>query len=230
MAHPISDKHRVLASAAITAGLIACLAMPAAATGAKKKGGKKGGGVFEVTKVVNTPVPDESPPTGDGIDGILRSTVQVGKQFRGRQIRDVDVTLQTLGVNPRTTAPFPGNTEAVDISARLDAPNGAHMIFDGGISNLNPITMTIDPFPSIGPLTLDDEARLDLGIFNPHSPRELYAPYAGSARPSTPLAVMDGGPVRGTWTLIVMDSLNTGISNLVSWRLKVVAGRPFETK
>jgi subtilisin-like proprotein convertase family protein len=41
---------------------------------------------------------------------------------------------------------------------------------------------------------------------------------------------MDGGPVRGTWTLTVTDNLNTGISNLVSWHLKVVAGRPFETK
>jgi hypothetical protein len=229
MMRAISHKHRFAALAAVMAGLIACLALPPAA-GAKAK--KKGGGAFEATKVVNAPVPDELAPSGAGTDGILRSTVQAGKEFRGREIRDVEVTFQTLGASPRTAPPFTGNTEAVDIRARLDAPNGAHTtVYAGGLSNLNPMTNALAPFPSIGPLTLDDEARLGLGIFNPHSPRELYAPYIGRARPGgAPLAVMDGGPVRGTWTLTVMDVLNTGISNLVSWQLKVIAGRPFETK
>jgi subtilisin-like proprotein convertase family protein len=41
---------------------------------------------------------------------------------------------------------------------------------------------------------------------------------------------MDNGPVRGTWTLAMIDTDNTETSNLVSWRLNVVVGRPFQAK
>src|SRR5688572_22434920 len=114
MTEPISNKRRGVALAAMMAGLIACLALPAAAAGAKQKGK----GAFEAATTVNAPIPDETPPASMGTDGILRSTVQAGKAFRGRQIRDVEVTLQTLGVSPRTAPPFTGNVEASDLRAR----------------------------------------------------------------------------------------------------------------
>jgi proprotein convertase P-domain-containing protein len=191
-----------------------CLAAATPAPGAKKKAAGK----LEVSKTVNLPIPDDGPGAGS-INGILRSTIEVGKQFRGRKIRDVNVTLQTLG-----TA---GTAPAGDLVAKLASPNGAHTTL---------ITTLSGPFnapnPSIGPLTLDDEAPLTLGGSNPHSPFELYMPWAGTAQPEglVTLAVMDDGPARGTWTLTVLDTGNTETSKLVAWKLSVITGPPFRTK
>ena len=47
---------------------------------------------------------------------------------------------------------------------------------------------------------------------------------------NTALSVMDDGPVRGTWTLTLLDVSNPLTSVLNSWRLKVATGRPYLTK
>jgi hypothetical protein len=204
--------------------VVALMASPAAA---KKKGGKKGGGRLDVTKAVNLPIPDR--PTGaDAQVGILDSTIEAPKQFKGKLIRDVNVTVQTLGTtpyNPMATGP------ASQIRARLTAPNGAHTTLFSGRS---PAPLGGGQFAlnqSIGPLTLDDESPLALGDEQPHNPRELYAPWAGRARPAgKQLAVMDNGPVAGTWTLTMADVSALETSNLVSWRIEVATGKPFLTK
>jgi hypothetical protein len=194
--------------------LLACLALAAPSPAAKKKG--KGAGKVDVTKAVNAPVPDAAAGVG-GLDGVLRSTIQVGKQFKGKQVRDVNVTVQTLGTS--------GLNSAEDLTVKLTGPNGATVNLFGGLEGFNPTN------PSIGPLTLDDEAFLSLGFETPTNPNLLYQPWTGAAEPLFGMLIsLDGGPVRGTWTLTVLDQVNGGTSNLASWRLNVIGGRPFLTE
>lgn len=194
------------------AALVGCLVLAAPAVAKKEGGGKKGGGTVDITKTVNAPVPDRGPFPAPY--GTLVSTIDVGKQGRCRQIRDVDVTVQTLGVT--------GANPADDLFARLTAPDGTNaylFTFLGGYPGAPPI--------SIGPLTLDDEALLDLGAGLPIDPSRLNVPWVGTAQPDQQLWPMDGGPARGTWTLHVLDVAPMGTSSLVLWKLHVTTSRPF---
>jgi hypothetical protein len=213
--------------AALAAALVLCMTAPSADAAKKKR--KRAGGTLEVTKVVNAPIPDRGPTAAGGIHGLLASTIDVGKEFKGRRIRDVNVTVQTLGA----TAYMPNSSgPASHLQGILRAPDGAHTtLFNGLFPPINTVTFTSPPNPSIGPLTLDDESPLGLGNFDPTNPTRLYRPWAGTARPDgKALAVMDNGPARGTWTLQVLDDQNGETSNLVQWTLRVATGRPFETK
>jgi len=171
-----------------------------------------------IAKSVNAPIPDQAP--GNGPFGALTSTIDVGKAYKGTKVRDVNVTVQTAGVS--------GAEPASDLSARLVAPNGA----------ITPILFTNlegfgPPVPSIGPLTLDDEAPLRVVSSGPPPnllPNMLPPPWAGTARPRDSLKVMDDGRVNGSWKLIMVDNGEGQTSNLVSWRLNVVAGRPYRAK
>jgi Proprotein convertase P-domain len=203
---------------AVAALLLASPLVASADAQGKKRGGKRGS-TLDVTKVVNAPVPD-----GVGINpgpfnqfSALPSTIDVGKQFKGRRIRDVNVTVQTQGLT--------GTAPAADLLGILTAPNGGTVNLFSNLSTTSPT-----PNPSIGPLTLDDEARLELGSRDPVDPTELYAPWAGTATANGLLAVLDDGPVRGTWTLTIQDTTPDDTSSLVSWRLNVVAGKPYRTK
>jgi hypothetical protein len=211
-----TDTRRVAAgSLALVLALTLGLTAGAGAAEAKKKKKKKGR-TAEVTRAVNAPIPDGSAAA----DGELSVTITLGKQFRGLQIRDVDVTVQTTG-----NAAQSGN----DLIGQLSAPNVASSSIFYNLFG-----------QSIGPLTLDDEA--DRVLANnappPASPTSnyfLYAPYIGRAQPGisvlgNELSVMDGGPARGTWTLRIFDTQGADTSVLNSWRLRVVAGRPFRTK
>jgi len=197
------------ALAAISAGLLMLIAPPALA--AKKKGG----GSLNAAVTVNRAIPDQ---TGFAAPRVpLISTIAVGKRFKGKRIRDVNVTARTIGTG--------GSAPAFDLTARLTAPNGGTtQLWTNGRSG-----------SSIGPLTLDDESPLRAGSGPPVDSQALYAPYVGAVQPfGPPLAVMDDGPVRGTWTFEIVDVIsmsgNQGTSNLVQWRLSVAAGKPFRTK
>jgi hypothetical protein len=212
---------RRLALAALTATLAACLAIAAPVAAAKKKGG----GTLNVTRTLNAPIPDRASNTGPV--GVFSTTIDVGKQFKGRKIRDVNVTVQTAGTSPYDPTNFgPVN----NLTAKLFAPNGAHTtLFGFLLAALIPGGSA--PNQNLGPLTLDDESPLSLGSFAPHNATEIYAPWAGTAMPiGKPLAVMDGGPARGTWTLTITDRGNGQTSNLVSWSINAVTGPPFLTK
>lgn len=182
---------------------------------AKKK--RKVGGTVDITKAVNQQVPDRAAGVNTPF-GVLTSTIDVaGKKFKKARARDVNVTLQTTG----SAAGAAG-----DLHAELTAPNGATVTLFAFLSG-----------QSVGPLTLDDESPALL--FAAPQPcvvaTWLCEPYAGTARPSVdgisigPLAVMDNGPVKGTWTLRVFDFDDTLTSVLNSWRLNVVAGKPYKT-
>lgn len=180
---------------------------------------KKAKGPLEVTKSVETVVPEASSDP-DGLDGLLKSTIDVGKRFKGRVIRDVNVTVKTTG--------HTGNNPSNDLAAYLTAPNGATTALFFGLGGLDPGTAV-----SIGPLTLDDDTPIHLfSVFNQGDPLALKPPFAGTAEPIQTLASLDSGPVRGSWTLSVVDSFSGGAETSVLnfWSLSVQTGRPYLSK
>jgi hypothetical protein len=208
---------------------LAPVAIAFAATVALVSAPAAGAKTISITKAVNAPIPDATPPPPmAGLvprPGILLSSIDVGKLGKAKKVRDVNLTVQTAG-----TA---GTTPAADLNLRLTGPVGAQTLLFDNLAGLGGGT----PNLSIGPLTLDDEARLNLGEGNPVNPNYLYAPWAGAATPgdpfavfNRPLAVFDNGPGQGTWTLAARDEVSTETSNLVSWTLNLVTGKPFKTK
>lgn len=189
--------------------LLAVVALPATADAAKKK--RKGPAAVDITTPVNTAIPDAVPANGP--NGLLTSTIQVGKSFKGKRVRDVNVTVQTTGL----TGSVPSN----DLVAYLTSPSGATT---GLFSRLGLIGSGF----SIGPLTLDDESPIGLGFGDEGDPTSLESPWVGTARPDEPgLYVLDDSPVRGAWTLRILDTFAGETSRFDFWRLQVTAGRPY---
>jgi subtilisin-like proprotein convertase family protein len=177
---------------------------------AKKK--KKKAANVNITKQVNQVIPPAPSPPPD-TNGVLQSTITVGKKFKGREVRDVDVT-ETY--NASGTGSF-----VDDIRTYLTAPNGATSELTSNLFGT-----------SVGPLTLNDESRLYLSSQNPANNADtdaLYAPYVGTAQPwYIPLNVMDGSPVKGNWTLWALNFDNNAnhVHTFVSWTLKVATRAP----
>jgi len=196
-----------------TIGLALCLAISLGAGTAAAKKKKKKSRIAEVSRTVNLPIPNGSAAAY----GEVATTIALGKQFRGLRIRDVNVTVQTTGN---------AATSAEDLIGQLTAPNGASSSIFYGLDG-----------QSIGPLTLDDQATRTLAPDTPPptSSYFLFPPYVGTAQPglsvlANELSVMNEGPARGTWRLRIFDDSAGGTSVLNSWGLRVVAGRPFQTK
>jgi subtilisin-like proprotein convertase family protein len=200
---------RLIAALALAVTLAVGLSAGAAEAKKKKKGGP---GSVDVTNATAVSIPDAGP--SDNPAGVARSTIEVGRQFKGKRIRDVNTTIQLTGSDADATG---------DITAVLSAPSGASVILVSGQGGST----------QLGPLTLDDESANRLGSGTPTQavPGTLFAPYQGSARPPfLPFALMDNGAVRGTWTLTLVDFDNGDTTVLNSWRLQVAAGKPFKTK
>jgi hypothetical protein len=199
------------ASAIVT--VVALIVAPATLA----KGGKVKA-ALAITKPVGAMVPEAAPDPGPY--GLLTSTIDVGKRYRGRLIRDVNVTVQTTGVT--------GNNPSNDLSAYVTAPNGATTALFFGLGGIDPGTAV-----SIGPLTLDDDTPIHLfSVFNPGDPLALKPPFAGTAMPEQTLASLEGGPVRGTWALRVVDDASGGAetSRLDLWGLSVLTGKAYREK
>ena len=186
---------------------VACIAPgSAAAAKGKGKGGNRSAPVTAST-VVNQLVPNAS--TTDA--GVVRSTITFGKKLRGRSIGDVDVTVQTTGVVPQA---------AEDVTVRLSAPNGATTTLFVELAG-----------QSIGPLTLDDDTpvRPCASDSPPCSDPDqaLLFPYIGTAAPMGSFQIMERGPIRGTWTLTILDVFGFGGRTSVfnSWGLRITPGR-----
>jgi subtilisin-like proprotein convertase family protein len=192
------------------------LAFAAAAPGAAIA--KKSPNV-NVLKEVNAAVPDAT-PSGSGV---LESTIEVGKRFRGKRIRDVEVTLQAGAAT--------GNNTILDLQIRLTSPTGQSVWL---------LPLGIGPGNILGPVTFDDESEVTLMIGGSAvgDPTLLPPPWQGTVQPqgaalgtgSKPLSLMDGGRVRGTWTLTVNDLVANDTSTLHFWRLNVSARRPYLTR
>ena len=208
------------------AGVILALCLLAAGPAAVAKKKKPKPSVVTASQTVNAAIPDGTATT----NGLLTQTMNLGgKKLKGAEIRDVNVTLQTTGS---------GANAATQISASLTAPNGA---------TTWPIGIGLGNGPnglggqSIGPLTLDDESSMRLvpTALGVQTSNALPPPYAGTAQPncffasgSCTLSVLDGGPVRGAWTLRAYDVSNAGglTSVLNAWSVNVRYGKAYRTK
>jgi subtilisin-like proprotein convertase family protein len=207
--------HLVLVGAlALVLSVTVGLTMTDAAVAKKKR---KAGGTADITKQVNAPIPDATAPGPTW--GVRSSTIDVGgKKFKKTKVRDVNVTVQTAGDQANS---------ANDVVATLISPNGTRTWLFAGLGG-----------QSIGPLTLDDETPTEVGLgTTARDSTQLVRPYAGTAQPfcflaegACPLAVLDNGPASGAWTLRVYDSNPGNTSSLSSWRLVVLAGKPYRTK
>lgn len=193
----------------ILGAVLAALISAALAAGPAQA--KKGGGKVDITNAANLPITDEDPVTE--IDGVTTSEIKVGNKFKGKKIRDVNVTVQITGT---------GTDSIEDLKVRLSAPNGATTtLFD-----------SLDPGNLLGPLTLDDETLIDLQSDAPFpDPTLLFSPWQGTSQAgSVGLWPLDNGSVKGTWTLIIRDDTDGDTNVLNSWRLNVRAGAPYQTK
>jgi hypothetical protein len=194
--------------------LAAAVGVTAGTAQAKKK--TKVGGTADITKPVNQQVPSNTA----AVDGVLTSTITVGgKKFKKTKIRDVNVTITGIGDNVDS---------ADDLEATLTAPNGATTWLIGN---------SLDG-QSFGPLTFDDESSGRIGSTGPPpNPTYVPAPFVGTVQPDCynahggcTLSAMDNGPASGTYTLRVIDNTDPAQNSVLnSWRLVVVAGKPYKT-
>jgi subtilisin-like proprotein convertase family protein len=197
-------------SLALALALVVAAALSAAPAAAKHKGAR----AVVVTTPVNAPIPDAAPAGGP--NGLVTSTIEVGKKLKGKRIRDVNVTVQTTGLT--------GAVPSRDLAGYLTAPNGTTTILFSRLA-------LIGSGFSIGPLTLDDESPVGLGYGGQGDPTTLESPWVGTARPDDPgLYVLDDGPVRGAWTLRILDRSPGATSLLNAWQLNVTAGKPYRTR
>jgi proprotein convertase P-domain-containing protein len=193
----------------IAAGVLA-LALTAAPAVAKKKKNK----AAVVSAAVGAPIPESStgPFTVGGTP--LRTSLVVGKKFKGKHVRNVAVTFKTTG-----SAPDAGG----DLSFLLSAPDGTTVFLAGQLFT-----------QSIGPLTLVPNSPVttcSVPTFLPPppptcGPETLAAPFAGTAG-AAPLRWFDGLSMRGTWTLRVSDTNNAPntSSTLDSWGLRITPAK-----
>ncbi|MGZ5316524.1 MAG: hypothetical protein ACXWFN_13140 [Solirubrobacterales bacterium] len=195
------------AMVALSALLACALAIaPAAGGKPKKKGGANKTRVFSSGPIAAA-IPDDP---GVNASGILQTRIAVGKAMKGRRIDDVNVSLRVT------------HADVVQLSAELTAPNGATtelVRFSAGTS------WGAGPADCAGtPLTLDDETPTEISEQAAPQPGQLALPYAGVAQPAglfVPLAVMDGGPARGAWTLTVRDGVPGGVGTVHCWSVQV---------
>lgn len=208
---------RTLARGVVAAAVICslCFVAPSPAEAAKKKA-KKAPSSVAITKAVNAPVPQDVA----GAQSIpVRSTIEIGKGFKGRVVGDLDVT--------RITTTGSGANAADDLVLKLTGPNGRTVRLTDGRGDV-----------SLGPWTLDDETRTSICDFPtptcPDPDADLTLPFAGTSNllgtsggAGGPLSVFDGLPMRGKWTLTVYDDSGATTTNtFVSWGLKVTAAKP----
>jgi subtilisin-like proprotein convertase family protein len=186
-----------------------------------KKKKKKTSTTVNLTKAVNQVVPPEATGTVDK-SGVLTSQIVVGKKFKGRQISDVNATIQ-FSVSGT-------GSDLDDLFIALTAPNGATSeLFSNSASGT-----------TLGPLILDDEAFPTQFVCssntNPADDQEsycLYPPYIGRVQPYyIPLAVMDGGPAKGTWTLTAYNAEDDPLEvhTFGSWGIEVKTHSPYVQK
>ena len=193
--------------------LVIALAVPAGAVAKKKKGGN----TFSAQQTVNAPIPDHAAGMGAPPSVPVVSTISVPKRFKGKVVKDLNVTgIQTTGT---------GVTPAADLLASLTAPNGRTIDLFFSIGSI-----------SIGPLTIDDDTPVAICNSTPAAPcadplQSLYQPFAGTANTvsngagsfptNSPLAGFNGLKLRGAWTLTIRDIANTETSVLNQWGLRI---------
>ena len=220
----IGRAHNRLAALGVLA-LAICLAAGmtlGASAVAKKK--KKSPSVFRSQVNPNAAIPDGPGTPGPSVP--LKSTITVGKKFKGKTVGDLNVTgIQTTGS---------GTNAARDLRMKLIAPNGRTIYLIG--RDLGDV--------SIGPLTIDADSRVSIcdsntgtscsgGSFTGDPANTLLRPFAGTANSqglgamsSGGVRSMEGVPMKGPWTFEAFDQSNGKTSVLNSWGLQITAAKP----
>ena len=210
----MSARRRRIALAGVLALALSICAAPAPAVAAKKKG-KGNANVFTKQLQANAPIPDGVAAT---VTVPLVSTITVPKKFKGKLVRDVNVTaLQTTGTAANSAA---------GLTATLLSPSGRRIDLFVSL-----------PGQSIGPLTIDDDTPAGICTSAPPAvcgdgTRTLYRPFAGTANTiwnfagqfptNGPLASFDGLKMKGTWSLVIRDNAaGSGDSTLNQWGLRI---------
>lgn len=224
--------------AALALALSVTLASPLAQSAVAKK--KKGGA--RVATVTGTTGAIPNGPTSFSPAGFANTnpvpftgTATVGKAFKGKTVGDVDATLSLSG------APLPGVGcgTMCDLRVRLTPPNGAQttLIFGGcctgGVTGNLVSSLTLsDQTPTLtcgGPVGVPPTA--------PPPPcgdpdATLLAPYTGTAQPGLRLNLLNGSPIKGTWTLTAFDICGSttmcgdqGTAAVISWSLRITPAR-----
>jgi hypothetical protein len=181
---------------------------------------KKKSNIFERVLTVNAPIldaPETVPSTA------VSSEFKVPKKFKGKVVGDVNVLgIQTTGAEPDA---------ANDLEAFLRAPNGRTMRLFAFIGDQN-----------LGPWTLDDDS--PTSICDSPTPAgcsgdgnipffTLAQPFAGTSNTmftrtagTGPLTTFNGGRMRGTWTLSIVDTDALQSSTINQWGLRIKAAKP----
>jgi subtilisin-like proprotein convertase family protein len=195
--------------------LCAAVGMTLAGTADAKKA-KKPKTFFQQSVAPNAAIPQDA---ATGPSTPLNTTITVGKKFKDRVIGDVNVTgIQTTGS---------GGNAAGDLAMRIIAPSGQSVLLLGSFLE----------GANIGPLTFDDDVFVEICYSSPPcqwAPQTLDPPYAGSASllyngaaGTGPLAQLNGGAMRGTWTFSIWDETGPATTSVLNaWGLQITARKP----
>ncbi len=200
-------------SKSITAGVaVACLALLGSAVFSgsvvAKKGKSKKAKVAKVTNATPRPVPDAVPGPADptvpppavvplyNIAGKLATPLNIGsKKYKGLTAAQVKVTIQTTGAGPNS---------ANQLFFRVVAPNGRRVGFGGGLSGQSIGPLTYSPNSAVGTCTAPVGGGGGFNDCGSDPDDTLGPPYVGTAG-DIGLEWLNGAPVRGTWTVSVLD-------------------------
>ena len=179
---------------------------------AKKK--KSKASVFAGSVSPNLAVPE----VASGPEPIVTSALTVPKKFKGKSVGDLNITgVQTTGT---------GSTSANGLDLMLVGPGGRSVLFDAGAMGGQ----------SIGPVTFDDDTQTSFCDDPPCSDPDatLLRPFVGTTNlaftfggDTGPLSVLNGTPMRGTWSLYAWDNDSDGDTNVINtWGLRISAAKP----
>jgi hypothetical protein len=229
------SRSRLVAVLALALGLTVGLTVSDSAMAKKKGGGKTAFVAGTPGAIPNGPTtytPFGTPATNPVP---LRATATVGNKFKKKTVGDVDATISLSGT------PAGGTTcgSMCDIVIRLTAPNGATTALIQGFGGFGGGAFSATG-NLISNLTLSDETstRICGGPNGPPPPppcgdpnATLLAPYTGTAQPFGFLNLLDGSPMKGTWTLTAFDicgagggvcgASDQGTASVTGWSLKI---------
>ena len=216
-------RHRLAALGVLALALCTVLGMAfGGAAEAKKKGKKNKTSVFLQSIAPNVAVPDVLPGSVPSVP--IRSTITVGKKFKGKTVGDVNV----LGI--QTTGNVAG--AANDLRMKLSAPNGRTVfLIAGGGNGIGD--------QSIGPLTIDADSPVSIcDQANPANcadpAQTLNRPFAGTAnqqgmgtQSTGGVPTLNGVGMRGTWTFTIFDASSAAQTSILNgWGLQITAAKP----
>jgi subtilisin-like proprotein convertase family protein len=141
------------------------------------------------------------PPTGTGGTGDPAQDVATSSLFVNTG--NVNDVVKNVAVHVSIS-----HTWTSDLTLTLISPSGTRIVLADRLDG--------DTVNGYFNTTFDDSAAA--AIFN------AVAPYTGSFRPESPLSVLTGQNVNGTWKLEINDEAGLDVGTLNAWSLQITAG------